>query len=954
MSMDNTNTDSGIKAMMSEVIAHITDADRRSTASLRQMQERLEALGQETRAARHGVPSDYLPGFERIEDGMTLLANRIAQSYAARQQVAPCFAAHQAPAVHQAPVAPSPLASLAKPAFASVATTPVEPAPQKPEAYVPVAPSIDVPPVVPHMAQSWHDHNQPNPLSSTSPGLLRARPKSYAPNVDTFDVIETLPDTSAEPWSPDQAAALVDLYTGSEAVLPLPQPITPEPAPAATSLAGNDKAWLDARLSDIATRVEQSLAASRSDKAIASMELRLEEFEQRLLKTLGGVATRGDVEALVTMERQIHDLRAQFEITHTELMRIDDLEHQLAHIAQQTSHDELGTMMSRFVPEAKAESAAAVRTDVEFHSIAIAAAEAAASRVANANRDTKANGRVDDVHAMLADFIQERRQGDEQTAITLDTLQQAMLRILDRVDTIDAGPMPHNVPAAVYADQSTDYVGLDEHPDQARPPLKSAPAAPYETEEVAQPVPAGDYLAQQRAKMQASVQRAAAAQREKQKAQQEAGDQKPVSQRPAKPATPGGSRRLMVSSLALAVVAGGVGAFAMMSSPRDQAAIATSPGVAPATASPLSGKLSRPKPLATTALSTTPPNGAQSDTADQAASGAPQAAETQTAHIVPETVTSDLTDGGGTAQEIDRVPDAHMARTNMARNQTPVPAPMSGIMLQGEPAPESQTASSANSLPVLNATQIAANATDLEMAKQQPLTSGGQPRAALDLPPATVGPLSLRLAAAQGDMSAEFEVASRLAEGKGTDQNLKEAVRWYQRSATQGFAQAQYRLGTFYERGLGMKVDVARARSWYQRAADQGNVKAMHNLAVLAAGRSAESPDYNTAVRWFTQAAGYGLPDSQFNLAVLTESGLGVEKDMVQAAMWFTIAARSGDKEAMRRRDLMKTKLDATSLAAADHLVKTWQQLVPEKMANDPRAAGEAWKTRQAASPEQR
>ncbi len=81
----------------------------------------------------------------------------------------------------------------------------------------------------------------------------------------------------------------------------------------------------------------------------------------------------------------------------------------------------------------------------------------------------------------------------------------------------------------------------------------------------------------------------------------------------------------------------------------------------------------------------------------------------------------------------------------------------------------------------------------------------------LDLPPATVGPLSLRLAAANGDPSAEFEVGARLAEGKGTAQNFKEAAKWYQLSADRGFAQAQYRLGTLYERGLGLKPDRAQA-----------------------------------------------------------------------------------------------------------------------------------------------
>ncbi len=108
----------------------------------------------------------------------------------------------------------------------------------------------------------------------------------------------------------------------------------------------------------------------------------------------------------------------------------------------------------------------------------------------------------------------------------------------------------------------------------------------------------------------------------------------------------------------------------------------------------------------------------------------------------------------------------------------------------------------------------------------------------LDLPPLTVGPQSLRLAAADGNAAAEFEVATRIAEGKGTTQDPKEALRWYQRSASRGFVQAQYRVGTFYERGLAVERDLPRAMVWYQRAAEQGNVKAMHNLAVLSAGAS--------------------------------------------------------------------------------------------------------------------
>ena len=135
------------------------------------------------------------------------------------------------------------------------------------------------------------------------------------------------------------------------------------------------------------------------------------------------------------------------------------------------------------------------------------------------------------------------------------------------------------------------------------------------------------------------------------------------------------------------------------------------------------------------------------------------------------------------------------------------------------------------------------------------------------------------------------------------------------------FAQAQYRLGTFYERGFGVKADRARAAAWYQRAAEQGNIKAMHNLAVLSANQTDELPDYTTAARWFEEAAKRGLADSQFNLAVLYENGLGVKRDMKMAFMWLALAARNGDKDAVRRRDILRGKLTAEEIVAAEQMI---------------------------------
>jgi localization factor PodJL len=217
------------------------------------------------------------------------------------------------------------------------------------------------------------------------------------------------------------------------------------------------------------------------------------------------------------------------------------------------------------------------------------------------------------------------------------------------------------------------------------------------------------------------------------------------------------------------------------------------------------------------------------------------------------------------------------------------------------------------------AQSVVASASEAAAGQQEAFQTGemSQPRTSVELPPLMIGPHSLRHAAANGDASAQLEVAARFAEGKGVRQDFEQAATWYQRAATQGLAAAQYRLAALYERGAGVKADPARAKAWYKRAAEQGNVKAMHNLAVLSAGEGATA-DYSAAGRWFIEAAAHGLADSQYNLGILYENGLGVGKDYAAAYKWYALAARNGDKEALRRRELVKERLSPAAIKATD------------------------------------
>jgi hypothetical protein len=205
-----------------------------------------------------------------------------------------------------------------------------------------------------------------------------------------------------------------------------------------------------------------------------------------------------------------------------------------------------------------------------------------------------------------------------------------------------------------------------------------------------------------------------------------------------------------------------------------------------------------------------------------------------------------------------------------------------------------------------------------------------------DIPPASIGPSSVRNAAAGGDPAAQLEVAMRYMQSPQIENNEKEAAKWFTKAAMQGVAVAQYRLGTIYERGMGAARDMARAEIWYRRAAEQGNIKSMHNLAVISANPAdGTRPDYITAVEWFAKAADLGLTDSQFNLAVLYYNGLGVEKDDLIAYKYFALAAAGGDEEAAKKRNEIEGRLDPAFLQKAKEVVKSWKQEPMIKSANE-------------------
>ncbi len=984
-----------LKGLLHAIVDQISDADRRHSETLSLMQDRLSAMGHDARHMRSRVPDSFQPAFERIEAGMSELASRIAdvnlphQKNETRTEQEAVEASVGSPAAQHYP-----------PQTATQSSAPVSPAAAEP----------------PMALRSALDHNQQTQSRKRDEEVHRG----YA-GVDTFDVIESLPGNVTDPWDRDSAEALAGLYDPvdrsfkSESPASAPEPEAPHAYqaaaafPAAPVAPGTaDHAWFESRFSEIASHIDRALADVRPDELFFAIGQRLDQFERQFGQAFENVATRGDVESVRLIEAHMSELVGHLENTNSQLARLDALENQIAGIAEK-----LEDVHRAALGGAPNDDFAAGHEAVDVAAIAKAAAREAASHFAAMPQTAQPGLDVDEMRSLFERTMSEVRLGDENTTVLLDTLQQAMIRLLDRVDAIElnqhrSAQMPPQAPAHNYVPDNYVPEHLRFNADPGRSPqyepesqaeLDAAVAAVASAKSNASPfqhAPGNDYefadefapqdvrgSPAQPSQQQSAPARSADklrqdfiadARRAKMRlANENAGqsdeiiitkpddsDAPKAAKMPAKASAKGAatvtkpakeasgsalSPRVVALGLALAVVGGAW--FFMPGFSSKRATIAgtakNSTLVSKETGSKAAAASAADKAKAIDGEAQAPgakPSMAPPPDADFAPQSNPEKApaelnlhSTTFGQIVPGE--SPMGSASVPMQGITVSTDQHVEAADIerARRQHAMASVSSNLGLAaGEMIASTQAA-------------LAPDTTEAATAQPAaPQVAARTPNGPLDMPPATVGPLSLRLAAANGDPSAEFEVGAQLAEGKGTTQNFKDAAKWYQRSASKGFVQAQYRLGTLYERGLGVKADQPRAEDWYMRAAEQGNVKAMHNLAVLSANKRGGSPDYARSASWFSKAAEYGLADSQFNLAVLYENGLGVPEDLKLAYKWLSLAARSGDKEAVRRRDILKGKLPAADLSAAEGFVATYKAATIDKMANDARTAGEAWK----------
>ena len=205
--------------------------------------------------------------------------------------------------------------------------------------------------------------------------------------------------------------------------------------------------------------------------------------------------------------------------------------------------------------------------------------------------------------------------------------------------------------------------------------------------------------------------------------------------------------------------------------------------------------------------------------------------------------------------------------------------------------------------------------------------------------PSTVATPKMRQAAAAGDAFAQFEIATRFAEGKGVAQDQGQAFAWYERAATRGLAAAQFRLAAYYERGLGVEPDKERAKVWYHPRRRPG-LCPRHAQSGRPDGRHRRAPGRLRSPR----PAGSGKPPTAASPTAnsispsSTRTAAACRRSLPEAYKWFALAARSGDPASARRLEQVKARLEPAELEAAEQKLATWQPSRPMRPLSPPHA----------------
>lgn len=147
--------------------------------------------------------------------------------------------------------------------------------------------------------------------------------------------------------------------------------------------------------------------------------------------------------------------------------------------------------------------------------------------------------------------------------------------------------------------------------------------------------------------------------------------------------------------------------------------------------------------------------------------------------------------------------------------------------------------------------------------------------------------------ARQNNELAEYALGGCYWQGKGVRQNDAKAIELFKKSAEKKFVWALHQLGDIYFEGIGVTKDAELGQDYYQQAAGLGLDIAKRKLGhIFFFGKKGTKKDEKKAFALYKEVADHGDPHSAYNVAYAYLKSAGVEKNVEFA---FKYAKQSAD-----------------------------------------------------------
>ncbi|MFH6975287.1 tetratricopeptide repeat protein [Neisseria sp. 23W00296] len=182
-------------------------------------------------------------------------------------------------------------------------------------------------------------------------------------------------------------------------------------------------------------------------------------------------------------------------------------------------------------------------------------------------------------------------------------------------------------------------------------------------------------------------------------------------------------------------------------------------------------------------------------------------------------------------------------------------------------------------------------------------------------------------AAAQGIVSAHWQLANQFLHGQGVPKNHKQALYHLRIAAEADVAPAQAELGKLLLEGRYLPADAEEGMKWINKAVRQEDDAACAFIAKQYLTGEHIGRDYKKAALYAAKAARHNQPDALCLLGDIRQYGLGIQTDLEKAREYYEHAVKYGSLVAMQRLLMLDSRSHVDNPAYNQEVLEFQQSL---------------------------